>query len=36
MGITKEERKEVWVDQINTAISMANKAIENCDDNGKR
>ncbi len=34
MGITKKERRELWIDQIKTAISMANQAIENCEDNG--
>lgn len=30
----KETIKEIWIDQIKTAISMANEAIENCEDNG--
>ena len=30
----KEMIKTVWVDQIKTAISMANKAIENVEDSG--
>lgn len=33
--MTKAERKEVWIDQIKTAIAMANEAIrENPSDDG--
>lgn len=30
----KEGIKEIWIDQIKTAINEANKAIENCKDDG--
>ena len=36
--MTKKEMKdgirEIWIDQIKTAIDMANEAIENCTDDG--
>ena len=34
MGITKAERKEVWIDQIKTAIGQADKSIIGVADDG--